>query len=277
MKSKKSPKIYQNIIILGSQGMLGKNVNYYFRDKFKVHLINKKITPRNLNSVISLINKKRKSIIFNCIGAIPQKKINDKDMFFSNYLITKKFSENLSKKHFLIHPSTDCVFDGKSKTSYKKNDQTNAKDFYGITKLLSEKALVNRNNTLIVRVSVIGKNTKSKKDLLTWFLHKKKKLNGFTNHFWNGITTLEWCKKIEYILKFKKKSINSIKLIQLGTKEIYSKYEMLKIFQKIFEKKLIIHRKKTQFVNKTLKPDIYSPNLEIQLEEFKNLKYFKKL
>ena len=74
MKSKKSPKIYQNIIILGSQGMLGKNVNYYFRDKFKVHLINKKITPRNLNSVISLINKKRKSIIFNCIGAIPQKK-----------------------------------------------------------------------------------------------------------------------------------------------------------------------------------------------------------
>ena len=277
MKSKRSSKIYQNIIILGSQGMLGKNVNYYFRDKFKVHLINKKITPRNLTSVIGLINRKKKSIIFNCIGAIPQKKIKDKDMFFSNYLITKKFSENLSKKHFLIHPSTDCVFDGNSKTSYKKNDQTNAKDFYGITKLLSEKVLENRNNTLIVRVSIIGKNTKTKKDLLTWFLHNKKKLNGYTNHFWNGITTLEWCKKIEYILKFKKKYNNSIKLIQLGTKEIYSKYEMLKIFQKIFEKKIIINRKKTQFINRTLKPDVYSPNLEIQLEEFKNLKYFKKL
>ena len=174
MKSKRSSKIYQNIIILGSQGMLGKNVNYYFRDKFKVHLINTKITPRNLNSVINSINKKKKSIIFNCIGAIPQKKIKNKDIFFSNYLITKKFSENLSKKHFLIHPSTDCVFDGNSKTSYKKDDQTNAKDFYGITKLLSEKVLENRNNTLIVRVSIIGKNTKTKKDLLTWFLHNKK-------------------------------------------------------------------------------------------------------
>ncbi len=59
MKSKKSSRIYRNIIILGSQGMLGKNVNYHFRDKFKVHLINKKITPRNLNSVIGLINKKK--------------------------------------------------------------------------------------------------------------------------------------------------------------------------------------------------------------------------
>ena len=42
--------------------MLGKNVNYYFRDKFKVHLINKKITPRNLNSVIGLINKKKNQL-----------------------------------------------------------------------------------------------------------------------------------------------------------------------------------------------------------------------
>ena len=121
------------------------------------------------------------------------------------------------------------------------------------------------------------KNTNTKKDLLTWFLYNKKKLNGYTNHYWNGITTLEWCKKIEHILKFQKKSINSFKLIQLGTKKIYSKYEMLKIFKKIFKKKIIINRKKMQYVNKTLKPDICSPNLEIQLEEFKNLKYFKKL
>ena len=70
---KKRSKINKNIIILGSKGMLGKNVNYYFQKKYKLILINTKITPRNLNSVIGLINKK-KSIIFNCIGAIPQKK-----------------------------------------------------------------------------------------------------------------------------------------------------------------------------------------------------------
>ena len=39
--------------------MLGKNVNYHFQKKYKLILINTKITPRNLNSVINSINKKK--------------------------------------------------------------------------------------------------------------------------------------------------------------------------------------------------------------------------
>lgn len=277
MKSKRSSKIYQNIIILGSQGMLGKNVNYYFRDKFKVHLINKKITPRNLNSVIGLINRKKKSIIFNCIGAIPQKKIKDKDMFFSNYLITKKFSENLSKKHFLIHPSTDCVFSGKLKTGkYSKNKKSDAKDFYGKSKFRGEKALLKRPNTLIIRVSIIGKNSSSKKNLLTWFLSSKQEIYGYSNHYWNGITTLEWCKKVEYIINHNN-FIKKAKLYQLGTKKTYSKFEMLKFFKNIFDKKINIISVKKNFTNRCLKPDLFSSSLEKQLREFKLQKYFKKL
>ena len=42
---------------------------------------------------------------------------------------------------WLIHISTDYVFDGKSKTPYKENDRPNPQGIYGQTKLMGEKAI----------------------------------------------------------------------------------------------------------------------------------------
>ncbi len=277
MRSKNISINKHTIVIFGSKGMLGKNILFYFKKKNKILKFEKKFNASSFVAELKKLNSKKPHIIFNCIGKIPQKTKNSGKMMFSNYQIPKLLEKNLDTKHLLIHPSTDCVFNGKlKKGKYSKNKQPDAKDIYGKSKHLGEKALLNRPNTLIIRVSIIGKNLYSKKNLLTWFLSSKKEIYGYNNHFWNGVTTLEWCKKVKYIIQqnnFKKKA----KLYQLGTKKTYSKYEMLKIFKNIFKRKIKIISIKKNFTNRCLKPDFFSSDLEKQLREFKLQKYYKKL
>ena len=196
-------------------------------------------------------------------------------MNFSNYQIPKLLKKNLDSKHLLVHPSTDCVFSGNLKKGmYSKLQKPDAKDIYGSTKSLGEKILLKRPNTLIIRVSIIGKNFVTKKNLLSWFLLSKTKIYGSNNHYWNGITTLEWCKKVKHIIKnnnFKKKTA----LYQLGTKKSYSKLEMLQIFKKIFKKNIDIISIKKEFKNRCLKPDLFSSSLSSQLKEFKSQNILK--
>jgi dTDP-4-dehydrorhamnose reductase len=267
-------KIYKKrVIILGSRGMLGSLVNSYFKKrKYFISNINVKINYNNVSKVINLINKYPKSIVINCIGKIKQKRHTLEDIFFINSIFPYILSKNLYKKHFLVHPSTDCVFNGKNSNFYKVNSNFNAHDDYGISKYLGEIFLKNRPRTLILRTSIIGVTKNSKNNLLSWLLFtKKKKIDGYINHYWNGITTLEWCKRLEEILK----NINNniflrSSIIQLGMKKKYSKYELLNIAKKVFNIKCSIYKKKVEYINRCLKPSVFSPNLTIQLKEFKN-------
>jgi dTDP-4-dehydrorhamnose reductase len=260
----------KNILILGSRGMLGNQVYKYFKNnKYKVSKLNKRIEIYNANNIIKKLNLREKSIIINCIGKIKQKEKNFKKLFFINSIFPYKLSYLLNKKHLLIHPSTDCVFNGNKKSYYKLNSDKDSNDIYGISKSIAELALERRKNTLIIRTSIIG-ISKSKKDLLSWFLSQKKKIFGYTNHFWNGVTTLEWCKKVEYLIANSKNLTNKSLIIQLGTKKTYSKYDMLNIFKKIFEKKIKILKKKKNYTNRTLKPTLLSNDLTTQLIDFRN-------
>ena len=245
MRLKKILNSYKkNILVLGSKGMLGKQVYQYFKNKkYKVFRLDKKIKFENVDNIIKKINLRKRLIIINCIGKIKQKDNDFEKLFFINSIFPYKLSYLLNTKHLLIHPSTDCIFNGNKTGYYKLDSKRDSNDKYGISKSLGEAALEKRNNTLIIRTSIIG-ITKSKKDFLSWFLNQEKKVYGYSNHYWNGVTTLEWCKKIEQLLN-KTKNLNyKTKTIQLGTKIIYSKYKMLNIFKKVFGNKIKILKKK---------------------------------
>ena len=270
MRLKKILNSYKkNILVLGSKGMLGKQVYQYFKNKkYKVFRLDKKIKFENVDNIIKKINLRKRLIIINCIGKIKQKDNDFEKLFFINSIFPYKLSYLLNTKHLLIHPSTDCIFNGNKTGYYKLDSKRDSNDKYGISKSLGEAALEKRNNTLIIRTSIIG-ITKSKKDFLSWFLNQEKKVYGYSNHYWNGVTTLEWCKKIEQLLN-KTKNLNyKTKTIQLGTKIIYSKYKMLNIFKKVFGNKIKILKKKKKYTNRALKPNIYSKDLISQLIEFK--------
>lgn len=261
------------IIVLGPNGMLGQMVcSYFTNNSFDVIKFEDRFEEENHKIFIESLNNFPDSIIINCIGKIKQKSDNSKELFFCNSILPLELNNNLKESHILIQPSTDCVFNGLNKAFYNLNDKKDAIDVYGWSKSLGESAIRNRKNSLVIRVSIIGIDQFSDKGLLSWFLNNIDGdiINGFVDHYWNGITTLEWCKKLHTIL-LDTNYLKDLKtnLIQLGTNNSISKYELLNIFQKIFLTNYQIKPYSANFLNRCLFPSITSENIEIQVKELK--------
>lgn len=94
----------------------------------------------------------------------------------------------------MIHISTDCVFDG-GRGCHVETDATNAADDYGQSKALGEPT-----NCMVLRSSIIGPEQKNYYSLLCWFLQQKHTCQGFVDHQWNGITSLELARVVEFVV-----------------------------------------------------------------------------
>lgn len=77
------------------------------------------------------------------------------------------------KKVKLIHLSTDYIFDGKN-GPYSEEDIPNPIGYYGLTKLESEKAILEGNiDFLIIRTNVLyGKGESLRPNFALWLIHK---------------------------------------------------------------------------------------------------------
>jgi len=103
----------------------------------------------------------------------------------------------------VLQIATDCVYSG-DKGSYCETDPHDAHDAYGKTKSLGEvPATVMRH----LRCSIIGPEPKENKFLLAWFLGQQAdgQVGGYTNHAWNGVTTLHFARLCEGIILHKPK------------------------------------------------------------------------
>jgi dTDP-4-dehydrorhamnose reductase len=260
------------IYIIGITGMLGSelfkrfNENKFFKVRgstkksklliFKKHKkrIDFEVSVNNLELLKKKILYFKPDCVINCVGIIKQKifkKSKIDDILYINsifphklYYITKLINSRL------IHFSTDCVFDG-IKGNYLENNEPNSDDIYGKTKFLGE---INYQNTCTIRTSIIGHEYYNKLSLLEWFLSNKNQCNGFSNSFFSGLTTLEVYKfLVNYF--FKKKYSG---LLHLHSKKI-SKYNLLKIIKRIYNKKTQIKRKNKPRIDRSLN-SIYLKN-----------------
>ena len=78
-------------------------------------------------------------------------------------------------KSKLIHFSTDAVFDGKLDKRYSENDSPNPVNYYGQTRLSSEKVVLEKSvNNVVVRTAVIyGWHKKSR--FTNWIIESLQK------------------------------------------------------------------------------------------------------
>jgi dTDP-4-dehydrorhamnose reductase len=235
-------KYKMKIMVLGHTGMLGHTVHEYFkRNNFDVITTNFRFPKKEFKDDILKFDG---DFIINCIGSIPQKtsdfKVNsDLPIWLSNNSETK-----------IIHAGTDCEIDN---------------DDYGISKkIASEYISLFSDNTKILKTSIIGLENGTKYGLLEWFLSQEKQVFGYTGAIWNGNTTLEWVKQA-YTLMVNWYNYEKITVIE-GCE--INKYNMLKLFNKVFEKNIKITPKNLG-IDKTLKGKIKTQNLEVQLIELK--------
>ena len=216
----------------------------YGKDIFEVFDITRKKDNRlnnfecdvtNLNSLFKIIKDINPDYIINCIGVLIKGSIQDpSNAILINALLPHKltqFSKVINAK--FIHISTDCVFLG-SKGYYTEKTKKDAQDLYGASKAMSE---VRNKYCTTIRTSFIGPEQQSKKSLMSWFLSQTNEVNGFKNAFFSGITSLELSKIIfKYFLKDK---VLYNRILNVGSKRT-SKYDLLKILAKVFNRNILI-------------------------------------
>ena len=135
------------IIILGANGQLGKSLKKIFQKiSYKFYFFNK--CDLDINDHITL-NKKlisiKPDIIINCSAytAVDKAEKNYEEANNVNNIAVGKLAQQcMNHNCFLIHISTDYVFDGLSKNPYEENDKKNPIGVYGKTKLNGENKII---------------------------------------------------------------------------------------------------------------------------------------
>ena len=246
-------------LILGSTGMLGHIVFNILEKSKKFELFD--ISYRNkLNSktiicdvtrteeLEKILHSIKPDLIINCVGVLLNRsEINSANTIFINsYLphFLKNICEGINCK--IIQISTDCVYSG-SKGEYDENDMPDAFDLYGRSKMLGE--LINKND-LTIRTSIIGPELKKEgKGLFNWFKCQRGDINGFSNVYWGGVTTIFLAKKIlNCIIE------NKTGLYHLTNGSKISKYSLLCLMAEFFpNKNLKIKEIEVKWSDKSLK------------------------
>lgn len=186
-------------IVLGSTGMAGHMITKYLRNQgHEVITVARsdadvKLDVENYSKVKSFFDNTQSHCDFmiNCVGLLVKESCDNPDRavwvngWFPQYAATR-----LQDRHTrLIHLSTDCVFDGSEQGNYEEHHVPTESNLYGRSKAMGE---VRNNKDITFRMSIIGPELKRHSGLLDWFVkNSETQLPGWTNAYWNGITTLE--------------------------------------------------------------------------------------
>jgi dTDP-4-dehydrorhamnose reductase len=154
------------ILLFGAMGQLGTELqgalaSYGEIAAYDIHNLN----LENTSDVRETIHRVSPDIIVNASAytAVDQAESEAQKAFTVNGDIPGLFAEEASRLGaFLIHYSTDYVFDGTKGLPYLEGDKTNPLDVYGKSKLAGEEAIQTGNaNYLILRTSWVYSRNRS--------------------------------------------------------------------------------------------------------------------
>ena len=246
------------ILILGASGMAGHVVFEWLRTKYDpnkifTHVYRKTVEPKSeiLNlydatcDLELVIEKVNPDVIVNCVGVLPaQAKAEPEKAAYLNTFLPHFLS---SKGIRIIHISTDCVFSGTRNLRFKvESCSKDEAGIYGVTKSAGE---LDNDKDFTIRTSIVGPELKEEgSGLFSWFMRQEGVIRGWTNAFWNGVTTLELAKFIHEAIEE-----NYTGLYNLTSKDLVSKYQLLTIFKEVYEKDIHISVEALEkYIDKTL-------------------------
>lgn len=197
------------ILVFGANGMLGHKLYQSFSQRFDVYgtirgdfgtvlkygifdpdRIIQNVEAFDRTSIKHAIETVKPDCVINAIGVIKQLPTS-KDVI-QTLSINSIFPHILAELSLefgfrLITISTDCVFDG-TKGKYSETDAPDARDLYGLSKLLGE---ITANGALTIRTSIIGRELETGHSIVEWFLHNRGgSVKGFTKAIYTGFPTV---------------------------------------------------------------------------------------
>jgi dTDP-4-dehydrorhamnose reductase len=160
----------KKIFILGIGGLTGSKLAKLAREKFEIYGSYNLRNPefyfvKSIRLDITdtsklketLINVKPDIIINTCaVSSVDYCENHKDDAKKINVEVVKEMvSISTSINSKFVHLSSDSVFDGTKKTPYKEDDIPKPINFYGYTKMESEKIVLENANNIVVRASVL--------------------------------------------------------------------------------------------------------------------------
>ena len=187
--------------------------------------------------ITEYLEREQFDLVVNAVGLIKQliNEGNQEDAKTA-YLINSDLPRELNRyakdsSTQIIQIGTDCVYSG-FEGNYSEDSEFDCNDLYGLSKVSGE---LESKSMMTIRCSIIGHEVKSSVSLMDWFLSQpaSTSVNGYTNHIWNGVTTLTFARVIHGIISKNKHSPGTIHLVP---KDQISKFELLKILAEVFRR-----------------------------------------
>jgi dTDP-4-dehydrorhamnose reductase len=231
------------VLVTGQRGMLGHVVARYLAE------VGHEVIPGGRYD--GMLDLGDAEAVVNCAGVVR----GTDGLFLANALLPLHLA---TQGRLLVHPSTDCVFDG-TRGWYRVDEQPNATDDYGLSKRLGEGCLAFP-GVVVLRTSIVGPGG----GLLGWFL-RQPAADGWTDHVWNGITTLAWARLAAAALA------GDILpgLYQPTTPRTITKYDLLRLFGEVFDHPIEVRPVSAGFCDRTLVPTMPMPPISDQLIELR--------
>ncbi|HYO42539.1 MAG TPA: sugar nucleotide-binding protein [Candidatus Limnocylindrales bacterium] len=249
------------VAVLGHRGMLGSVVARVLRSRgHAVDVVGLRYRGGADDPFIEQLQALAPSTIVNCLGVVSTSLGRPEQLMAANGLLPQHVAAVLPAAR-LIHASTDCVFDGK-RGWYSVDEPPNSVDAYGLSKRIGEACV--RDGAIVLRTSIVGPPGGGGRGLLGWFLGQQGSVDGWVDHRWNGITTLEWALLAADIIDG---------TVDLGpgvhhptTVDTLSKFDMLHLFAEAYDRRIDILQVRTgSACDRTLAPTLPMPPLLDQL------------
>lgn len=256
------------ILVLGSDGMVGHVVYMYLQEHgHEIKGVGEhKIVLSDYVTLEDEIKSGSYDAVINCTAIVNQDAEDNKVAAIKINSLLPHFLETVTAgtETVIVHRSTDCIFNGR-KGKYELTDWPDAASFYARSKALGE---IENEKDITIRTSLIGPETnKYGKGLFNWFYNQTGEVEGYLNAIWTGVTTIEFAREIEWLLKSKKNGI-----YQLVPDTTISKYELLLLFEKYFPNDRSVKCVENIRVDKSLVPvcgGYKVPDYETQIVEMK--------
>lgn len=261
------------VTVVGSRGMAGHVIADYLKQcGHTVTTVDRTQLDIEQQSVDNFFDSLDADFLINAIGLLVKDCIDRPDRamvvnaWWPQYCAYRL--KNTSTR--LIHLSTDCVFDG-ARGNYIESDTHTETNAYGRSKSFGE---INNLKDITFRMSIIGHELKNGTGLLNWVItNKESQLPGWSNAWWNGITTLQLAKCINQYIE--QPTVAGVYHLVSNHNQI-NKFDLLCKINEVFELgKHIVQTQGPKTVNKVLvdtreEIDFGIPDYDSMLLELKN-------
>ncbi|MGH9207541.1 MAG: sugar nucleotide-binding protein [Acidimicrobiales bacterium] len=199
------------VIVLGADGMLGSMIARVLAANTALEVVastrrggaDTRAFDVGRDSIVELLDWAEPNWIINAIGIL-DRRINEDDPVSTaaavdvNARFPHRLAATADRGQRIVNIATDGVFSGRS-APYDERARPDAGGVYARSKSLGE---VRSPSAVNLRCSIIGPEEAPGTSLLGWAISQPvgATITGYTNHQWNGVTTLHFAKLCEVLM-----------------------------------------------------------------------------